>query len=38
VLGFGMMKLVGHQHIEECYRVVQEMLSNRSTGMARNAA
>jgi len=26
VLGFGMMKIVGNQHIEECYRIAREVL------------
>ncbi len=34
LLGFGMMKLVGHQHIEDCYRVVRQMLPNREDDMA----
>jgi len=38
LLGFGMMKLVGHQHIEECYRVAQQMLPGRPGDIERAAA
>lgn len=32
LLGFGMMKLVGHQHVEECYRVARQMLPSGPDG------
>lgn len=31
VLGFGMMKYVGNQHIEECYEVVKQLLDGQES-------
>ena len=33
-IGFGMMKLVGNRHIEECYRIVEQVLEERANRSA----